>query len=120
MAAPMMIPIQFMGLSLGGAIMNDASLMLAYEELRSLLARPDVPKGVYTACLCLSDFQTKLFCSVSDSYRTQHGTEWIEYAGTPDAGMRLEPSNFLRELLAALRALEWPRVLVLVHGAISD
>jgi hypothetical protein len=34
--------------------------------------------------------------------------------------LRLEPSNLLRELLAALRALEWPRVLVLVHDALSD
>jgi N-acetylglutamate synthase-like GNAT family acetyltransferase len=31
----------------------------------------------------------------------------------------LSESNFLRELLAAMRALEWPRVLVLVHEASS-
>jgi hypothetical protein len=27
--------------------MNDAALMEAYAELRALLARPDVPEGVY-------------------------------------------------------------------------
>jgi hypothetical protein len=34
--------------------------------------------------------------------------------------LRLEPSNFLCELLTALRAFEWPKVLVLVHGATSN
>ena len=76
----------------------DGALMDAFAELRSLLARPEVPEGVYSACLRLSDFQTKLFCSVSDSYRTWDGAKWVEHAGTPHLGMRLEPSNFLREL----------------------
>ena len=100
--------------------MNDASLMAAYAELRSILARPDVPEGVYAACLRLSDIQTKLFCSVSDSYRTGYGTECVQDAGALNLGMRLEPSNFLCELLAAMRALEWPKVFILVHDAISD
>src|ERR1700722_6367353 len=100
--------------------MNDKPLMDAYAELRALLSRPEVPEGVCAACLCLSNFQTKLFCSVSDSYRTKNGSGWVEHAGTPHLGMLLEPSNFLRELLSALRALDWPRVLVLVHDATSD
>jgi hypothetical protein len=93
--------------------------MKAYQELRALLANPDVPERVYTACLGLSNFQTKLFCSVSDSYWTEDGASRIEHAGTLDGEMRLEPSNFLCELLAALRAFEWPRVVVLVHEATS-
>jgi hypothetical protein len=99
--------------------MNAAPLMEAYEELRMLLARPETPERVYAACLRLSHFQTKLFCSVSDSYRTWDGAEWVDHAGTLNGGMRLEPSNFLRELLAALRTFEWPRVLILVHDATS-
>jgi hypothetical protein len=100
--------------------MNDAPLMAAYAELRSLLADPRCPEGVYAACLRLSDIQTKLFCSVSDSYRTEDGAKRVENAGALNLGMRLEPSNFLRKLLAALRAFEWPRVLVLVHDALPD
>lgn len=102
--------------------MNDEPLMAAYEELRTLLSGPDVPEGVYTECLRLSDFQTKLFCTVPEGYRTGDWTKTVGDAGAFNRDgwpLRLEPSNFLRELLAALRAFEWPRVLVLVHGATS-
>lgn len=97
-------------------MLNDAPLQEAYAELRALLARPEVPERVYTACLGLSEVQTKLFCSVSDSYRTEDGTEMVQDAGALNLGMRLEPSNFLRELLAALRAFDWPKVLSAVHA----
>ena len=42
--------------------------------------------------------------------RTLHGQ--IEVIVVPS----LEPSNFLLELLAAMRALEWPKILVAIHG----
>jgi hypothetical protein len=102
--------------------MNDVPLMAAYEELRSLLANPCVPEDVARACLRLSECQTKLFCTVPEGYRTGDWANRIENAGASDFkgwGLRLEPSNLLRELLAALRAFEWPRVMILVHGATS-
>jgi hypothetical protein len=102
--------------------MNDAPLMEAYAELRALLADPLVPEGVVSACLRLSECQTKLFCSVPEGLRAGDRTDGANDTRTfdVDAGvLRLEPSNFLCELLAALRAFEWPRVLVLVHEATS-
>ena len=102
--------------------MNDAPLMTAYEELRTLLADPRCPENVSAACLGLSECQTKLFCTVPDGYRTGDWAKTIGDAGAFNIDgwpLRLEPSNFLRELLAALRALEWPRVLILVHEATS-
>lgn len=101
--------------------MNDAPLMAAYAELRALLADPNVPEGVTAACFRLSECQTKLFCTVPDGYRAEERPKRVEYAGTFDGkvwGLRFEPSNFLCELLAALRASEWPRVLVLVHDVL--
>jgi hypothetical protein len=104
--------------------MDDAPLLSAYAELRSALANPECPEGVKSACLSLSKFQQKLFCTVPDG---GWAGDWADTdnAGTFDRnvmalGLRLEPSNFLRELLTALRALEWPRVLVLIHDATSD
>lgn len=102
--------------------MNDSPLMEAYEELRSLLADPSVPEGVVSACLRLSECQTKLFNTVPEGHRTRDWSNWVENPGTLDGnvfGLCLEPSNFLRELLAALRTSEWPRVLVLVHDAVA-
>src|SRR5450759_4373207 len=54
-------------------VMRDASLMEAYAELRALLANPNTPEGVVSACLRLSEYQTKLFCTVSESYRQRIG-----------------------------------------------
>jgi hypothetical protein len=62
--------------------MNDEPLMAAYEELRTLLSDPRCPEGVKLACLGLSNVQTKLFCAVSDSYRTEDGTKFVEHTGT--------------------------------------
>jgi hypothetical protein len=103
--------------------MNDAPLMEAYAELRALLHNPCIPEGVTQACLSLSQHQTKLFCTVPDGYPT---LDWAELAAPSEAldlnvwGLCLEPSNFLCELIAALRTSEWPRVLILIHDATSD
>ncbi len=74
---------------------NDDPLMQAYEELRTLLAA--APREVIANCLRLSRHQTKLFISVLG-----------------DGPMRIEPSNFLNELLASLRASNWWYVGVLM------
>ena len=104
--------------------MSDASLMEACAELRALLANPNTPEGVVSACLRLSEYQTKLFCTVPESYRAaDRSSEPVEHPGAFDRdkwSLRLEPSNLLRELLAALLASEWPRVIVLVHDTTSD
>ena len=102
----------------GDPRINDAPLMQAYEELRALLADPCVPEGVISACLRLSECQTKLFCTHVDGHRARDRAGGTE-SGALGKTLRLEPSNLLSELLAALRAFEWPRVLVLVHSACS-
>lgn len=79
---------------------NYAPLMDAYADLRCLIAEESCPEAVVAACRTLSRHQTKLFCSVPDGA----------------TGMRLEPSRFLGEIIAALRGSEWSRVLVLVLG----
>ena len=102
--------------------LNDATLMVAYAELRELVDADHTPPRVKAACLGLGKHETKLFCTVLESNRAKDGAEPIDDARTPDGqgevivGLRLEPPNFLLELLAALRALEWPKVLVLIHG----
>jgi hypothetical protein len=104
--------------------MNDALLLAAYAELRSALANPECPERVKTACFGLSKCQTKLFCTVPESIRAEDATGLTDNARAFDRnfvpGLRLEPSDFLRELLAALRTFEWPRVLVLVLDATSN
>lgn len=103
--------------------MNDAPLQNAYAELRTLLGQPTVPEGVQSTCLRLSKVQTKLFCTVQEPLRASDGAAPVHNAGTLNGdgyGLRLEPSNFLCELLAAIRASEWPRVIVLVHHALDS
>lgn len=100
--------------------MNDAPLMEAYAELRQLLSRPIVPEGIVTACLGLSECQTKLFSTHLERKGARDRPHRIDDAGAFDAALRLEPSDFLLELLAAIRASEWPRVLVLVSNATHE
>jgi PHD/YefM family antitoxin component YafN of YafNO toxin-antitoxin module len=99
--------------STGAAPVNDAPLIAALSELGSLLSDPDIPEGVVLATSRLSECQTKLFRTHFHCHRTgqREGGAFFSYS--------LEPSDFLRELLAAVRAFEWPRVLVLVHDATS-
>ena len=99
--------------------MNDAPLMKAYSELSGLVEAEHTPPWIKAACFSLSNQQSKLFSTVPDGYGAADWAKPVDDAGTLDAdvfGLRLEPSKFLSELLAALRASEWPRVLVLIHG----
>jgi hypothetical protein len=64
--------------------MNDAPLMEAYAELRSIADAEHVPPRVKSALLGLSKCQTKLFCTVCvDGLAVR----------APDGGIRLEPSD---------------------------
>lgn len=93
--------------------LNDASLLAALRELGDRLSAVDVPERVVETIPRLSDCQTKLFTTV-----VVQGAATV--LGAADGIMRLEPSDLLLEMLAAVRASEWPRFIVLVHGAVSD
>ena len=93
--------------------MNDASLMAAYTELRSLLDADHVPEGVKLALPRLSECQSKLFCTYFHGLGTST-------TGAADGGIGFEPSDFLKELLTAAGALDWPRVFVLIHSVLPE
>jgi hypothetical protein len=92
---------------------NDALLMAAFAKLRCLLEADHVPKGVKLALPRLSECQTKLFCTHF------HGSG-TSATGATDGGIGFEPSNFLKELLTAADAFDWPKVLILVHDALPE
>lgn len=76
-------------------------------ELRRLLQTHHVPSRVKDACLCLSERQKELFV-------------WVAEVG-PALGASRRPSglyatDLLSELIEAIRALDWPKVVVLIHG----
>jgi hypothetical protein len=89
---------------------NDAPLMRAYEELRTLADAEHVPPRIKCALVRLSDCHNKLFVTV-----------FVQESalGAADGCIRFEPSDLLGELILALTALDWPQVMVLVHGACS-
>lgn len=77
------------------------------DALRRIVETEHVPPGVMSALLGLSQRQKELFC-------------WV---GVPDAAVGaprflpgLYASDFFNELLFALKALDWPKVLILIHG----
>jgi hypothetical protein len=75
------------------------NFLKSLDELRRLLNAAHVPPGIKDACLCLSEKQTKLFCFVgypSGAF------------GTPNLLPGLHASNFLNELIEAMRALQLP------------
>ena len=90
--------------------MTDIPLVVALRELGDRLSSVDVPKGVIEAIPSLSELLLQLFTTVFVAGAA---------GGTPDGIMRLEPSNLLLEMLAAVRAGEWPRFVVLIHDATS-
>jgi hypothetical protein len=93
--------------------MNDAPLLSALRELGDRLSAVDVPQGVIATFPSLCDLQVKFFTTVLEK-------DAAACPGTADCVMRLEPSDLLLECLAAVRAKEWPQVLVLIHDALSD
>jgi hypothetical protein len=92
--------------------MNDAPLLAALRELGDCLSAVDVPQGVVETFPSLSNLQTQFFATVLE----QNSAAWT---GATDCIIRLEPSDLLLECLAAARAQEWPRIIILVHNAIS-
>lgn len=91
-------------------MMNDAPYREKAAELLALLEGEHVPPGIKLAVPRLSEVHSKLFVMV----------------GEPSPALRADylapgiyPSNLLCELVEALRALEWPKVVVLVHEATS-
>ena len=89
----------------------DLSYREKASELLGLLEADHVPPWVKLTVPRLSEVHSKLFVMVgkpSGAIGTDH----------PIPG--LYPSNLLCELVEAIRALEWPKVRVLVHGALSS
>jgi hypothetical protein len=91
--------------------MNDEPLFGALRELGDRFSAVDVPQRVIDTFPSLSDLQTKFFTTVLVQGQA---------AGATNSIMRLEPSNLLLEMLAAVRACEWPRFIVLIHDATSS
>lgn len=81
--------------------------------LRGFLQAQHVPPRIKEACLCLSEHQLKLFRWIPNTQGTIDAGAFDPFAG-------LYATDFLNELVAAFRAFDWPRVIVLVHGLSSD
>lgn len=93
-------------------VIDDAILLAALGELGNFLSAMDVPEGVIATFPSLSDLQTQFFTTVLYPNAAAD-------PGAADGFMRIEPTNLLLECLAAARAKDWPRFIVLVHGAVS-
>lgn len=89
--------------------MNDEKLLAALRELGDCLSAVDVPQGVIATFPSLSNIQTQLFTTVLEQDPTAA-------SGTADCIMRLEPTDLLLKCLAAARAKDWPRFIVLVQN----
>jgi hypothetical protein len=89
--------------------MNDALLLAALRELGDCLSAVDVPQGVLAAFPRLRKLQIKFFVTVFD----EETTTW---AGTTYRPMSLQPTDLLLKCLAAARAKDWPRFIVLVQS----
>lgn len=81
------------------------------EELRRLIDAEHVPPWVKAASFRLSDLQKKLFHFVGDAQTA---------VGTSHLAPGLHASNFLCELIKAYRALDWPKIIVLIHDALPQ
>ena len=86
-----------------------ASFEETMRELGNLLSANDCPGEVVDAASGLLQSPDKLFWFVPK------GDLAIR---APNLGAGLQPSDLLLELVQAVRALEWPKVLVLIHRAL--
>jgi hypothetical protein len=91
--------------------LNDQPYREKTAELLRLLDADHVPPRIKSAVPCLSQCHSKLFVMVCEPSPA---------IGTPHLSPGIYPYNLLCELVEAIRALEWPKVLVLVHRALSD
>jgi hypothetical protein len=95
--------------------------MLVDARLRQFIDADHTLPGVKATLLSLGQSMAKLLGAVPEGIRAKHGTEPVDDAGTLDeqvmaGGLGLKPSNFFFKFLAAMRALKWPKGLVVVHG----
>jgi hypothetical protein len=82
-----------------------------FDELQRLIEADHIPIWVKTESVSLGQLTFKLFHRVYKSNPT---------FGTPKLLPDFHASNLLRELVQAYVALDWPRVIVLVHSASSN
>jgi hypothetical protein len=92
-------------------MLNDRPYIDKATELLTLLEADHVPPWVKFLVPRLSQCHNKLFVMI-----VQRGTAF----GTDSQPPGLYPSNLLCELVEAVRALEWPKVRVLVHDALAS
>lgn len=88
---------------------NHSPYREAIVELIRLTDSEHVPPRIKEAIPRLSKCHNKLFCWVPDSEGT---------FGTARLAAGFYPSNLLCELIEAARALDWPKVGILIHGAL--
>jgi hypothetical protein len=91
---------------------NDLPYREKASELLRLLEADHVPPGVKLAVPRLSQVHKKLFVMVCENE--------LAFGTSNQLAPGLYPSDFLCELVAAVRALDWPKVMVLVHEALSS
>jgi hypothetical protein len=94
-------------------MIDDAPLLGALREFGDCLDAVDVPEGVVATFPSLSNLQVKFFTTVLEERPASD-------VGASNCIMRLQPSNLLLECLSAARTKEWPRFIVLIHGALSN
>jgi hypothetical protein len=93
------------------AVLNDHPYREKVAELSRLLDSDHVPPGVKLAVPSLSKCHNKLFVMVSKPSPALRA-DYLEPG--------IYPSDLLCKLVEAIQALEWPKVLVLVHEATSS
>jgi hypothetical protein len=93
------------------AVLNDHLYREKVAELLGLLEGDHVPPRVKLAVPSLSKCHNKLFVMVSKPSPALRA-DYLEPG--------IYPSDLLCKLVEAIRALEWPQVLVLIHEATSS
>jgi DprA-like N-terminal HHH domain len=92
-------------------LLNDAPYRQKATELLTLLEADHVPPWVKLMVPRLSECHNKLFVQIGEPDRARR-------ANDPLPG--IYPSNLLCELVEAIRALDWPKVRILVHDALTS
>jgi hypothetical protein len=81
-------------------------------ELRSRVRDEEVPAEVVKATARLAECPQELCCFVLEAHPTAG-------AGAPKVSPGFQPSDLLLKLVAALRAAEWEKFVILVHSGLS-
>ena len=92
---------------------------VARSRIWTNLFGPGVSPWVVLAAPSLNECHIKLFRTHHEGHGATEGAKRLDVSRTLDGSLRLEMCDLLCKLLAAFRAFEWPKVLVLLHEAFS-